>query len=153
MGPEIFAVKIFEWVITDIINRKMVSKAKEEIMGNEFQIIGNRALNSTIKGNLEYTRILNLLRENGIFEVNDATELDENTICNTLLGENRDICHNFLNTLKQKYIEIVFDLGNKNPLSKLIQENILLLFLHERPFSGLISNLIQQREYFELQFD
>ena len=127
MGLEFFALKVLEWLIGETLGKKILSKAKEKIAGDEFRILGDRALHETIRNNLEYTRILNTLRENGVFEVDDATELDTEKICGTLSDEDKDVCCDFLETLKKRYFEIVFELGNKNPLTKLILEKIQLM--------------------------
>ena len=127
MGPEIFAWKALEWLIGETLGKEILSKTKEKITGDEFRILGNRALNETIRGNLEYKRILNILREKGVFEVDDAEELHTEEICGILSNEDKDVCCNFLETLKKRYFDIVIELGNKNPLTKLILENIQLM--------------------------
>lgn len=128
MGPEVFALKVLEWLIGETLGKEILSKIKKIIVGDEFRILGNRALQETIRGNHEYKRILNTLRENGVFEVDDATELDTEKICGTLSNEDKGVCCGFLEALKKKYFEIVFELANKNPITKFILEKIQLMF-------------------------
>jgi tetratricopeptide (TPR) repeat protein len=128
MDLEFFALKILEWLIGETLGKDILSEAKKKIIGDEFRILGNRALDETIQGNLEYIRILNILRQNGIFEVDDATELDTEEICGTFSGRDKDICCNFFESLKEKYFEVVYELGNKNPLTRFILKNIHLIW-------------------------
>jgi len=127
MGPEVFALKVLEWLIGETLGREILSKAKDKIAGDEFRILGNQALNETIRGNLGYLRILNALREKGVFEVDDASELDTEKICGGFPDEDKNVCCDFLEALKKKYFEIVLELGNRNPLTKFILEKIQLM--------------------------
>lgn len=59
------------------------------------RVFGNRALDVTIQGSIEYTRILGIPRERGVLEVDDATELDVEEIRSTLSDEDMGVCCDF----------------------------------------------------------
>ena len=124
MGPEIIPPIILKWLIEKILDKKILPEIEEMITGNEFQKLGNKALYETIRVNPDYKRILNYLREQGIFEIEDATELNEEKICNIFSGQEKNTCFNFLGTLKDKYIETIKELGSKHPLTKFMLEKI-----------------------------
>jgi len=111
-------LKILEWLIGETISKGILPEMKKVVIGDEFQRLGDQALYETIRGNPEFKRILNCLREKGDFEVEDATELKKEQICSMLPAEDRDTCHEFLETLKERYIERLREIADKRPLEK-----------------------------------
>lgn len=116
---------IAKW-LSEETSKKFLPEIMERITGSEFQKLGNAALRETIKGNPEFVRILNDLREKDDFDPGDATELKKEEICNMVSGEDRDICCKFLEVLKRNYIEKLME-RTRDPAKKLILKEILEL--------------------------
>jgi hypothetical protein len=118
VSSEVIPPIILKWLIERIFDREIIPELERITIGDEFQKLGNEVLYEVIGENPEYKRILNCLRERGVFEVEDATELNKEQVCSVFSGEDKDICLDFLESLSEKYIEEIRKLGNEELLAR-----------------------------------